>query len=132
MKYFFFLSITIFSFSIASLAQSPTSNTTDITTESSVSFVNSPYFVISTIDKDQITQVFRTYQNQDETSKFDWLEPESIESINILKGEKAKEKYGKLMAGGVIEIRIKEGHFENLPSEIQEKFIPEENLTHPY
>jgi TonB-dependent SusC/RagA subfamily outer membrane receptor len=39
--------------------------------------------------------------------KMDKLDPDQIESINVLKGDKALEKYGKKAADGVIEITTK-------------------------
>lgn len=43
----------------------------------------------------------------DENNKHSSIKPEEIESMNILKGTQAKDKYGKKGASGVIEIKTK-------------------------
>lgn len=42
-----------------------------------------------------------------ELSNIDQLNPDTIESMNVLKGDKAREKYGEKGANGVIEITLK-------------------------
>ena len=50
----------------------------------------------------------QTERHEDSMSKLSQLRPEYIESINVLKGESATEKYGDRATFGVIEIRTKQ------------------------
>ena len=40
-------------------------------------------------------------------SEFDWLNPDDIESINVLKGKAAEKKYGEKGKDGIVEIITK-------------------------
>ena len=48
--------------------------------------------------------------------------PEWIESMEVLKGKNATERYGDLRQSMVIQINLKKGSLKKLPDEIRKKF----------
>nr|MCU0336275.1 hypothetical protein [Sediminibacterium sp.] len=48
--------------------------------------------------------------------------PEKIESMEVLKGKNATERYGDLRQSMVIQINLKKGSLKKLPDEIRKKF----------
>jgi len=50
------------------------------------------------------------------------INPDWIESINVIKDKEATEKYGQLGQFGVVIIEFKKGTLDNLPDEISKLF----------
>ena len=57
-----------------------------------------------------------------DTEKIGGIDPATIESINVVKGEAAIKKYGDKGVNGVVVIEIYKKHFDKLPKAIQQKF----------
>jgi TonB-dependent SusC/RagA subfamily outer membrane receptor len=64
-----------------------------------------------------------------ESDKLKELSPGQIESINVLKGESATNKYGTKAKDGVIEITTKNGNLSSGTLQLREKPINEANTT---
>jgi hypothetical protein len=122
MKNFLLIAFTLLLIIPFAQAQSEEKKTADKNLETSYSIVYHPYFVITSQDNKSETRVFEARQFENGTSQIDWLRPESIESMNVLKGKDATDKYGVQGSNGVIQIQLKEGFFEKLPEEIKTKF----------
>ncbi|MBN7815355.1 hypothetical protein [Algoriphagus pacificus] len=108
------------SFSI-SLAQS-NADKSEKELSTHVSFMNHPLIVISSTDDEAENKVFKAFQFEDGTSQIDWLKPEYIGSMNVLRDNAATDKYGFKGNNGVIEIQLIEGVYRAFPDEIKSKF----------
>jgi hypothetical protein len=56
------------------------------------------------------------------TKTLNYINPNWIETVNVLKGNEATEKYGQLGKNGVILIGLKDGTLEKFPIEFRERF----------
>lgn len=65
-----------------------------------------------------------------EDQEIDQIDPTNIESINVLKGDSAKNKYGKKGKNGAVEITTKKGEEDDEEVEKTE-FIPSDNTQKP-
>jgi hypothetical protein len=56
------------------------------------------------------------------TNGLNYINPDWIQTLNVIKGKEATDKYGPLGKNGVILIELKNGTLEKLPLELREKF----------
>ncbi len=75
----------------------------------SVSLQNSPLLVIDGVRVDDTPNSFGLFTGGQAPSRLDDLNPEEIESIEILKGPAASALYGTAAANGVIQVTTKRG-----------------------
>ncbi len=60
------------------------------------------------LNKTEIKDSLLILDGQETSKKMEDIDPETIESVNVLKKEKATEKYGEKATNGVVEITLKE------------------------
>ena len=116
-NFLFLMFLPLFSF-----AQSEIDNKDERETTKHYSLMYTPYFVISSIQGES-EYVYKSHEFENGDRQIDWIIPESIESMEVLKGKKATDKYGLNGSNGVIEIQIKSEFYLNLSEEIKAKFI---------
>jgi TonB-linked SusC/RagA family outer membrane protein len=76
----------------------------------SVSLSNSPLLIVDGVRVDDNPNAYELFTGGVTSSRLDDLNPEDIESIEILKGPSAAALYGTAAASGVIQVTTKRGH----------------------
>ncbi len=76
----------------------------------SVSLSNEPLLIIDGVRIDNSTTGSASFVGGQITNRFDDINPEEIESIEVLKGPAASALYGTAAANGVLQITTKRGH----------------------
>ncbi len=105
-----------------SFAQVEDSNKKVKETSTHYSMMNSPYFVVS-ISQGNKEFVYKAHQFENGNSEIYWMKPDAIESMQVLKGKNATEKYGFKGNNGVIEVKLKSDFYGELPKDIKAKFL---------
>lgn len=84
---------------------------------------NSPLFII-TIGKKHLQLPQRdNFSDTTNLVDIDWLVPDLIKSLNILKGNEATSKYGLLGKNGVILIELKKSSFKKIPKRVRKNLL---------
>jgi TonB-dependent starch-binding outer membrane protein SusC len=76
----------------------------------SVSLSNEPLIIIDGVRVDNSSNSFNQNTGGQTISRFDDINPEDIESIEVIKGPAASAMYGTAASNGVIQITTKRGH----------------------
>lgn len=88
-----------------------------------LSWKNSPLYIINADNKRlQIPEDGNFMDSIAIGNTINYVNPNWIKSLNILKGKDATDKYGTLGQNGVVLIDLKKGSFRNFPPEIRKKF----------
>lgn len=89
----------------------------------SINRANSPFYIISTDNKRlQIPEDGNLTDSIEIAKAISYVDPNWIDSINVLKGKDATDQYGILGKNGVILIDLKKGSLTKFPYMIRKKF----------
>ncbi len=119
MKYLFVLIIVVLHFSIASAQVFDLPTVQNATNDARVSLKDHPLYIISVDDKK-----VELVGDKSESSRqlFKELNPNWIEKVEVVKGEKATDQFGERGKFGVILIELKEESFEKMPVALSDRF----------
>jgi hypothetical protein len=97
--------------------------TLDCTNSQRLSWRNSPLYIITVDNKRlQIPEDGNFMDSIAIGNSINFVNPNWIKSIDILKGKDATDKYGALAQNGVVLIELKKGSLTNFPPKIRKKF----------
>lgn len=97
--------------------------TLDCSNSQRLTWRNSPLCIITVGNKRlQIPEDGNFKDSVAIASTLNYVNPDWIKSISILKGEDATDKYGTLGQNGVLLIDLKKGSLKNFPPKIRKKF----------